>query len=197
MDDNFFQENLKEIDSGNHDILYNVNINPNDMDAKALYGLHYAILSRYAAINDFKNGINSISESILDNYSIFARYFCYNNTSLKALDVLNLFSYNNDCVLGSNGRLQEDDAMIEFEFIITDLEKGKCGNITLKDFLIFVSCYDRIPAFGFSKNIDIYFVNRDQLATSSTCDMSFTVPTINTKNNILKALEEGKSLNAI
>lgn len=197
INDEFFQEHLKEIDSGNYDVLYNANLNPFDRDAKSLYALHYAIVSRYAAISDFKDGVNSISIRILADFNIYSRYFHYNCVNIKAADILNLFLYKNDHDLGSNGRIQEDDAMVELEFTIADIGKAKCGNLTLKDFLVFVTSFDRIPPFGFRKKIDIKFTNINQLATASTCEMSFTIPTVNTRQNILKALEEGLSLNAI
>ena len=87
--------------------------------------------------------------------------------------------------------------MFDLEFVVADLEKEKHGSLKLADFLIFIICCDRIPSFGFNKAIDIYFTKLDQLATASTCELSFVFPTINTRNNILKALEYGLSLNAV
>ena len=55
--DSAFEEDVGQINSGNLDCLYNATINPpsNLEDAIKLYNLHYAMLSRYATINDFKS----------------------------------------------------------------------------------------------------------------------------------------------
>ena len=183
--DDIYLHNAREIDSGKLGALFDAGINPTDVNAKDMYSLHYSILSRCTAIIDFKRGINSVCPDIMAKYDIFARYFRYAKVNLKAYDILKLFNYKIDFQPGSNGRLAEDDAMFELEFVLADLEKEKCGSLKLADFLIFATCCDRIPSFGFNKGIDIYFTKEDRLA----CDLSFVIPTINTRHNILKALE--------
>ena len=61
-------ETMKHIDEGNFDPLFSAGIAPVHIEkAKKLYAVHYAILSRYAAINDFRSGVESISKSIIGN----------------------------------------------------------------------------------------------------------------------------------
>ena len=68
VNDASFLETMKQIDEGNFDPLVSAGIAPVDIEkAKKLYALHYAILSRYAAINDFRSRVESISKSIIEN----------------------------------------------------------------------------------------------------------------------------------
>ena len=68
VNDASFLETMKQIDEGNFDPLFSAGIAPVDIEkAKKLYAVHYAILSRYAAINDFRSGVESISKSIIGN----------------------------------------------------------------------------------------------------------------------------------
>ena len=71
---------------------------------------------------------------------------------------------------------------------------GEEGNqeFTLSDLLIFISTYDRIPTYGLSKKIDVKFVNADKLCEVSTCALNVYLPLIETRKNVLKALEYGK-----
>ena len=66
------EEDVAQINSGNLDCLHNASINPssNLEDAIKFYKLHFAILSRHVAINDFKSGSGSISEKVLNHYPV-------------------------------------------------------------------------------------------------------------------------------
>ena len=67
---------MKQIDEGNFDPLFLAGIAPVDIErAKKLYAVHYAILRRYAAINGFRSGVESISRSIIENYPYFRAFF--------------------------------------------------------------------------------------------------------------------------
>ena len=144
FDDDIYLHNAREIDSGKLDALFDAGINTTDVNAKDMHSLHFSILSSCAAIINFTRGINSVCPDIMAKYEIFARYFGYAKVNLKPYDILKLFKYKNDFQPGSNGRLAEDDAMFEFEFVLADLEKEKYGSLKLADFLIFVTCCDRI-----------------------------------------------------
>ena len=196
LDDLAFQEEMKEIDGGNLDILYEQNITSNDLESsKALYTNHYFILSRFAAINDYQSGIRSISPKILENAGN-SQFFLKNNKKINAKDVIKLLNYKDLAEPGSNERLAQDDAMFELEFLLAELGQDNAHNLNLSDFLIFVTCLDRIPAFCESK-IDVYFVNGNRLPEASTCSQTLRVPLIKTSENIVKGLKLCTTFSAV
>ena len=89
-------EDVAQINNSNLDCLYNANINPSSKleDTIKLYKLHYATLSWYAAMNDFKLGIGSILEKILNHYPVFKKYFLPFENEISAVDIIKLFDYN-------------------------------------------------------------------------------------------------------
>ena len=188
--DSAFEEDVAQINSGNLDCLHNANINPssNLEDAIKLYKLHYAILLRYATINDFKSGIGSISEKVLKHYPVFKEYFLPFENKISAVDIIKLFNYNFTHEPGSQTRLKEDDAMLELEFLIKNIGDNSVDDVTLSEVLVFITACDVIPRFGFKKKIDVFFETKIQLATSSTCGLNFIIPIDSTRENVLKAL---------
>jgi len=189
---------LKEIDQGNMEVLYEHNIVVSDVkSAKALYAKHYFILSRFAAINDFQRGIRSISPKILENSS-YANYFLKSNTKVKAKDVIDLLEYMQLSEPGSNDRLREDDAILELELLLANIEEdGNEHGITLSDFLVFVTCLDRIPAFSDFSKITVYFMNGNRLPEASTCTQTLKVPLINTNENMIKGVKLCTTFSAV
>ena len=102
VNDASFLETMKQIDEGNFDPLFSAGIAPVDIErAKKLYAVHYAILRRYAAINGFRSGVESISRSIIENYSYFRAFFLISNLNISVCDIINLFSYNFNGKAGS------------------------------------------------------------------------------------------------
>ena len=117
VNDASFLETMKQINEGTFDPLFSAGIAPVDIEkAKELYAVHYAILSRYAAINDFRFWVESISESIIENYPYFRAFFLTLNLNISVCDTINLFSYNFNGESGSTRRVMEDEAMVELEF---------------------------------------------------------------------------------
>ena len=198
VNDASFLETMKQIDEGNFDPLFSAGIAPVDIEkAKKLYAVHYAVLSRYAAINDFRSGVESISKSIIENYRYFRAFFLTSNLNISVCDMINLFSYNFNGEAGSTRRVMEDEAMVELDFLVNDLNNGVVKDLSLRDLLVFITGSDVIPPFGFQKKIDVYFEETDQLAKSSTCALNFYISCTNTRNNIEKALKMCRTLSTL
>ena len=198
VNDASFLETMKQIDQGNFDALFSAGIAPFDIEkAKKLYAVHYAILSRYAAITDFRSGVESISKPIIENYPYFRAFFLTSNLNVSVCNMINLFSYNFNGEAGSTRRVMEDEAMVELEFLINDLNNGVVKDLSVRDLLVFITGSDVIPPFGFQKKIDVYFEESNQLAKSSTCALNFYISCKNTRNNIEKALKMCRTLSAL
>ena len=197
--DSAFEEDVAQINSGDLVCLYNANINPssNLEDAIKLYKLHYAILSRYAAINDFKSGIGSTSEKVLKHHPVFKRYFLPFENKISAVDINKLFNYNFTHEPGFQTRLKDNDAMLELEFLIKDIGDKSVDDVTMSDVLVFITACDVIPPLGFNKKIDVFFETKNQLATSSTCDLNFIIPIDSTRENVLKVLTLCRTLGSL
>ena len=111
VNDALFLETMKQIDEGNFDPLVSAGIAPVDIKkAKNLYAVHYSIFSRYAAINDFCSGVESISKSFTENYPYFRAFFLTSNLNISVCDLINLFSYNFNGEACSTKRVMEDEA---------------------------------------------------------------------------------------
>ena len=164
INDASFLETMKQIDEGNFDPLLSAGIATVDIEkAKNLYAVHYAVLSRYAAINEFRSGVKSISKSIIENYPYFRAFFLTSNLNISVFDIINLFSYNFNGEAGSTRRVMEDEAMVELEFLVNDLNNGVVKDLSLIDLLVFITGSHVIPPFEFQKKIDVYFEESDQL----------------------------------
>ena len=104
-----FIEAMKPIDEGSFDSFFSAGIAPVDIEkAKKLYAIHYAILSCYAAINDFHFGVESISKSFIENYPYFRASFLTSNLNISVCDMINLFNYNFNGEAGSTRLIMED-----------------------------------------------------------------------------------------
>ena len=111
--------------------------------------------------------------------------------------MINLFSYNLNGEAGSAWRVMEDEAMVELEFSVNDINNGVVKDLSLRDLFVFITSSDVIAPFGFQKKIDVYFEESDQLAKSSTCALNFYISCTNTQNNIEKALKMSRVMSAL
>ena len=190
FEDATFDAIIKEIDSGNLDALLDANIGASDLKlGKELFAKHYAIYSRFSAISSFKDGVNSVAPCILNSYKIYVRYFldkCGDQVTFLEL-LLQLNYIRSD--LGSSKRAMQDEVVFEFECLLNDIEEKPCGDVNLSNFLIFVTCMDRVPPYGFPTPIEVIFKEKDELATASTCGLGFYLPTINTRKDVYLALK--------
>ena len=101
------------------------------------------------------NSITTISRELLTTASM-KRYFVVLNVTLSASDILKLLDYQYEHEPGSNGRLAEDDAFIELEFLMTDLADGKVENATIQDQFIFITSCHVIRPCGFGQKLSIF-----------------------------------------
>ena len=85
------------------------------------------------------------------------------------------------------------DAVIDLEFLITDLADGKVENASIQDLLIFITTCDVIPPYGFSQKLSIFFTEKSCLATASTCGLSTTISLEKTRERTV-LITEGKTL---
>ena len=84
---------------------------------------------------------------------------------------------------------KEESAITKFE-ILLNLSQN-VYDTKRNDFLKFAACVDRIPPQGLGKSIDVYFHERNELPTTSTCGLFFNVP-INIKPDLfLMAIKDG------
>ena len=134
----------------------------------------YCIISRAAAIEQFRNGVNSISREIIVRKCCFKSFFVYEKPIIKLKDFLKFLSYTRSAEKATHAFVQEDQAVNEFELFLIQMDTK--GLPSLSDFLGFVADVDRVPLQGFGKNIDIYFEDSDNLPTASTCGLFMTVP---------------------
>ena len=193
LDDAQFKSHLVDIGKGIFDCLYEASISPRGGKRKELYRNYFAIYKHSAAIVQFMNGITSISRELLTTASM-KRYFVVRNVTLSASDIPKLLDYQYEHEPGSNGRLTEDDAVIDLEFLITDLADGKVENATIQDLLIFITTCDVIPPYGFGQKLSIFFTEKSCLATASTCELSMTIPLEKTRERTVLAITEEKTL---
>ena len=156
LDDAQFKSHLVDIEKGIFDCLYEASISPSDDKRKEFYRNYFAIYKHSEAVVQFMNGITSISRELLTTASM-KRYFVVLNVTLSASDILKLLDYQYEHEPGSNGRLAEDDAFIELEFLMTDLADGKVENATIQDQFIFItSCHVIRPCGFWSKTFYIF-----------------------------------------
>ena len=154
VNDASYLETMNQIDEGNLDPLFSVGIAPVDIEkAIKLYATHHAILSRYAELNYFRCGVESISKSVIENYPYFTAFFLTSNLNISVCDKINLFSYNFNGETGSTRRVMEDEAMVEMEFLVNDLNNGVVKDLSLRDLHVFIIGSNVIPPFGFQKKI--------------------------------------------
>ena len=83
-----------------------------------------------------------------------------------------------------------DSALCDFQIFLTQVDNGEIKDhfghlLTLRDVLFFFTGFDRIPAYGMLKLIDVNFDKEIELPKISTCALSVTLPVI----NIEKALK--------
>ena len=189
IDDGQLYEGIKNIEKGDMSLLYDANIVPVSSEEQniTLYKQYYCLISRVAAIEQFKCGINSISSSFLASQCCVQRFFLKENIDLKYQDIRNLIEF----IRGSEGSfLNQESAIIEFELFLASLSIRENG-LSLSDFLRFVAGVDRIPVTGFKKKIEIFVTEDDLLPRVSTCGLIMYIPANVTKERLEFSLKEG------
>ena len=119
-----------------------------------------------------------------------------NNAKVTLDQILRLVSYEQlkEQERGSNLYKEFEDYVFEFELFLADVYSGTVQKdaeyLTLEMILEFCTGTDRVPAFGFHKNIEVYFCDIS-LPTVSTCGLMLNFPQKNMKEKIVCALSFG------
>ena len=117
------------------------------------------------------------------------RFFLKDTAKPTLLQVRSIIKFKREFPAGSNLAIEEEQAMIEIELFLSELERGE-NDLTLVDFLKFTAATDRIPFIGLHKDIDVHFVSGDRLPYSSTCGLMLFVPRSVTREKLYFAMKE-------
>ena len=66
----------------------------------------YCIISRAAAIEQFRNGVNSISREIIERKCCFKSFFVYERPIIKLKDLRKFLSYTQSAEKGTHAFVQ-------------------------------------------------------------------------------------------
>lgn len=75
LDDAFYLQKVHDMKNGDKDMLLDANISESNVILAKIIVCDIIILSRFAAVDDFRKCIRSIEPVILEHLQIFARYF--------------------------------------------------------------------------------------------------------------------------
>ena len=81
---------------------------------------------------------------------------------------------------------REEDAILEFELFLVSLKMKE-----VKDFLQFVAAVNRVPVTGFTKPIEVYFIDEHIFPKVSTCGLTMTLPFNITCDMLSFAVKDG------
>ena len=198
VDHGDLMDNISQIESEDNSPLYECNIHPIQDKSKniSLYKQHFLIISMSARIEQFKQGLLSISSQFPKSGCCLEKYFVKDQKCLTYHDVRSQIVFRKTAEEGSNTAFCQENAIIEFEQYLMSLEHGQNG-VLLKDFLRFVTATDRIPLLGFDKKIKVFLNDENLLPRSSTCGLMLYLPQNVTKNMFETALKEGLSFGII
>ena len=116
------------------------------------------------------------------------RFFVYSKPTVALAEVWSIIRYVKRGETCSN--LLSKSAVTEFEMLLLNLSQN-VYDISLSDFLKFAACVDRIPPQGLGESIDIYFHERNELQTASTCGLLLNVPVSIKPDMFLMAIKDG------
>ena len=186
IDDAKISSCLQKLEIGDYDDVYELEINPNGKtrpELKRMCLLSYSVFNRFAAIDQFKSGVRSISSILVNStsYGIMRHFFEHSTVTHSFNDISSMIHYPQmlNLQVGSNEHSRFQDALSEFEIFLTALEGNDIivdeNPATLQDFLMFVIGSERIPPHGFEKALEIQF-DDITLPIASTCGLNATFP---------------------
>ncbi|XP_066913083.1 uncharacterized protein [Clytia hemisphaerica] len=195
FDDGLIQHNLKKIKEGDVVPLLDQGIVPAGRpypELEKLYLLSSLVGMKYQAISQFKDGINSVSASILKKQ---------NFNTVKVLleerkpitycfeDFVLLFDYTDPKIQpGSNKAMKIRNCISEFELFLLNLGNGRF-NYTYCDLLFLLTGLDRLPPNGGLNKIKVKF---DALIMkASTCGPNLELPVLDCPDQIEKNMLMG------
>ena len=118
----------------------------------------FCIISRYAAIQDFRRGFISILKNY-DKICCLKQFFVYSKPTVTLTEMRSIIRYVKTGETGSTLLSKEESATSEFEMLL-NLSQN-VYDIKLNDFLKFAACVDGIPPQGLGKSIDVYCHERN------------------------------------
>ena len=154
------------------------------------------IISKLTGIEQFKQGLLSISSQFPKSGCCVEKYFVKDQKCLTYHDVRFQIVFHKTAEEGSNAAFCQENAIIDFELYLMSLDHGQNG-VFLKYFLRFVTATDQIPVLGFNKKIEVFLTDENLLPRSSTCGLILYLPQNVTKNMLERALKEGLSFGII
>jgi hypothetical protein len=182
---NDFEKYVKQINEGNFDILYDLNITPsNQLETdKRLFLISFVLLKSSYAIQQFRDGLASIDDKMVhpDSYSLMQQFLQSNNKPMQLEELLTLFNYKRECDPESNKWRAIDDTICEFELFLNEISSSAVLDrfdvvLTLRDVLFFLSGYDTIPPHGMPKKDRCLLYRRKAITRSFNlwlnCDYS-------------------------
>ena len=197
IDDASINGKISEIESGNYDSLYDLNISPYGKSAaelKRLFLISALVHSKNSSIEQFRDGLISISNDLVrDNtFDAMVSFYVYQDKVITFNQIAKLFSYpqKENLQPGSNELLKIVESMTEFEMILSEIESnlvflGPDSKMTFNHLLFFCTGVDRIPPYGFEKDIEVKFEG-DSLPRASTCALEVIFPLQNDEQMSLK-----------
>ena len=120
---------LKEIDNGNYEYLYDLNINTfgkSPSELKQMFMISKIIHSKFSAIAQFSNGMSSIRKKLgsPSSYNKIRVFLEYRDTVITFNLMVFLFSYSQLSELeeGSNQLQQVRKSITEFEMFLAEVD---------------------------------------------------------------------------
>ena len=184
---------VEELMRGDNSCLLDANICPvSDISENIKMSCNYfSVISKASAKHQYKEGIASISTQILQHPCCFMKYFTTGNRPCSLREVRENLEFIRS-EEGTHIHDREEDAILEFELFLVSLE-NKNNNLKVKDFLQFVAAVDRVPITGFTKPIEVYFVDEDIFPKVSTCGLTLTLPLNITCDMLSFAVKDGRT----
>ena len=138
----------------------------------------FCIISRYAAIQDFRRGFTSILKDF-DKICCLKRFFVYSKPTVTLADVRSIIRYVNRGKTGSSLLSKEKSAINEFKMLLLNLLQN-VYDIDLSDFLKFAACVCvyvcvcvyALPPVGFFRLHDICDMREKFGSTIFCCEHS-------------------------
>ena len=172
---------LKNIQDGNDDELFEYNISPSvdRAECQRLFLISYVLLRNSAAIQQFMEGLKSISDTLAESssYSVMKSFLLRSEKCLSLGDILSHINCHNDAEPGSNTFQTVRNLICDFEVFLAEVSNGDIENAGLEQILFLFTGVDRLPPDGLGKKIDIFFDEKCNFPKISTCGLTATFPT--------------------
>eukprot|EP00794_Sanderia_malayensis_P002483 gene2483-2858_t len=166
-------------------------------ECQKLFALSYVLFKNASSIQQFKDGILSISSVLADHkyFQHLKSFFLPSNKRLSLTEFLGLLKFQNTAEKGSNDFSTINNLICDLEVYFAEVGNGDVDGVTLEQLLfLFTSC-ESIPLFGFDKPIEVFF-EKDVLRIS-TCGLYITLPLEDTIKNLEVAVKFGAGFGSI